>query len=274
MSRLAREADQPYSMNELVTCAIAKQIRDGDLVFVGVGTNGRAFTLAVGIPLTAVRLAQMLHAPSAAVYWGNLLEPDLSRVSSDIKQDTFTRWPASSCPSDTGIKCDMLARQAFDVCFDSAAQIDRFGNLNITAIGDYRKPSVRLVGCLAQPEHLAFVPRPLVVVDLDRRVFVDRVDFITSVGHYQGGRSREEVGLPPGGPELVITDKAIFDFEPETKQMRLALLHPGVTKEEVFDLMSFRPMVPDVVLTTPEPDDEHLRLIRSVIDPNRVLLRV
>lgn len=263
-----------YSTNELVTCAIARQIRDGDLVFVGVGTNGRAFTLAVGIPLAAVRLAQLRHAPAAAVYWGNLLEPDLANVPRDIRQDTFTRWPAAAAPSDTGIKCDMLARQAFDVCFDSAAQIDQFGNLNITAIGDYRKPKVRLVGCLAQPEHLAFVPRPIVVVDLDKRVFVEKVDFITSVGHYKGGRSREEVGLPPGGPQIVVTDKAIFDFEPESKRMRLASLHRGVTNEEVLDNMSFVPVVPQAVATTPEPDDESLRLIRSEIDPNRVLLRV
>lgn len=181
---------------------------------------------------------------------------------------------AAAAPSDTGIKCDMLARQAFDVCFDSAAQIDQFGNLNITAIGDYRKPKVRLVGCLAQPEHLAFVPRPIVVVDLDKRVFVEKVDFITSVGHYKGGRSREEVGLPAGGPQIVVTDKAIFDFEPESKRMRLASLHRGVTKEEVLDNMSFVPVVPQAVATTPEPDDESLRLIRSEIDPNRVLLRV
>ena len=260
--------------NEIVTAAIAREIRDGDLAFVGVGTNGRAFTLAVGIPLTAVRLAQMLHAPSASVYWGNLLEPDLSSMPADLKQDSFTRWQAAACPSDTGVKCDMLARRAFDVCFDSAAQIDRFGNLNITAIGDYRDPKVRLVGCLAQPEHFAFVPRPIVVVDLDRRVFVEAVDFITSVGHLRGGRSREEAGLSPGGPQLVVTDKAIFDFEPGSRQMRLRSLHPGVMAEEVFDLMSFRPVLPEQLPATPLPSMQELDLIRRVIDPNRVLLRV
>ncbi|MCW2242123.1 CoA-transferase subunit beta [Azospirillum canadense] len=264
----------PATTNELVTAVIAREIRDGDLAFVGVGTNGRAFTLAVGIPLTAVRLAQMLHAPSAAVYWGNLLEPDLSSVPADLKQDSFTRWQAAASPSDTGVKCDMLARRAFDVCFDSAAQVDRFGNLNITAIGDYRKPKVRLVGCLAQPEHFAFVPRPIVVVDLDRRVFVEKVDFITSVGHLHGGRSREEAGLQPGGPHLVVTDKAILDFEPESKLMRIRSLHPGVTLEEVLDRLSFRPVVPDSIPTTPLPTERELDLIRRVIDPNRVLLRV
>src|SRR5690606_214675 len=152
-----------FSTNELITAFLSRQIEDGDLCFVGVGTNGRAFTLAVGIPLAAVRLAQLNQAPGAAVYWGNLLEPDLSSIPETFSQDSFTRWRAAACPADTGFKCDMLARGKFNVCFNSAAQIDRYGNMNITAIGDYRKPKVRLVGCLAQPEHAAFVRRPYVV---------------------------------------------------------------------------------------------------------------
>lgn len=262
-----------FTGNELLTSVVARQVRDGDLAFVGVGTNGRAFTLAVGIPLTAVRLAQLMHAPSAAVYWGNLLEPDLGNVPTDIRQDTFTTWPAAACPSDTGIKCDMLARLAFDVCLDSAAQIDRHGNLNITAIGDYRDPKVRLVGCLAQPEHFAFVARPIVVVDLDRRTFVEEVDFITSVGHVSRGQTREELGLPDGGPHRVVTNKAVFDFDAESRQMRVASLHPGVTLEEVLDTMSFKPLVPTSISETALPSAEELRLIRTVIDPHRVLLR-
>jgi glutaconate CoA-transferase subunit B len=262
-----------FTSNELLTSVVARQVRDGDLVFVGVGTNGRAFTLAVGIPLTAVRLAQLLHAPSSAVYWGNLLEPDLGNVPTDIRQDTFTKWPAAASPSDTGVKCDMLARLAFDMCFDSAAQIDRHGNLNITAIGDYRHPKVRLVGCLAQTEHFAFVARPVVVVDLDRRTFVEEVDFITSVGHVSRGRSREELGLPGGGPHRVVTDKAVFDFDPASKQMRIASLHPGVTLEEVLDNMSFAPLRPASIPATELPSGDEVRLIRTVIDPHRVLLR-
>jgi glutaconate CoA-transferase subunit B len=268
------ENKNDLTVNELVTALIAREIRDGDMAFVGVGTNGRAFTLAVGIPLTAVRLAQMTHAPNASVYWGNLLEPDLSSMPADLKQDSFTRWQAAACPSDTGVKCDMLARRGFDVSFDSGAQVDRFGNLNITAIGDYRKPKVRLVGCLAQPEHFAFVPRPIVVVDLDRRVFVEKVDFITSVGHLHGGTSRLDAGLSEGGPHIVVTDKAIFDFAPDTKAMRLRSLHPGVEVDEVLDNMGFRPEIPAALPTTPSPTPRELDLIRQVIDPNRVLLRV
>ncbi|RKP57741.1 CoA-transferase [Pararobbsia silviterrae] len=266
-------ASQAFSTDELAVCAVASKIKDGDLAFVGVGSTGRAFTLAVGIPLAATRLAQLTHAPAASVYWGNLLEPDLSVAPTDIRQDTLTRWRAAASVSDTGLKCDMLTRRAFDVCFDSAAQIDRYGNLNITALGDYRAPSVRLVGCLAQPEHLAFVPYPVVMIDLDRRVFVDQVDFVTSVGHRRNDATRADLGLPPGGPQLVVTDKALFDFDPTSCTMRLRSLHPGVELDDVLTRMSFEPVIADVVEVTPSPTSEQIHLIRDVIDPHRTLLR-
>jgi glutaconate CoA-transferase, subunit B len=263
-----------YSVNELVTVVVASEICDDDLVFVGVGTNGRAFTLAVGIPLVALQLARLRHAPGASVYFGNLLEPDLAEMPTLLRQDSFTRWHAAASPADVGYKCDMLMRRRFDVSFDSGAQIDAFGNLNITAIGDYARPKVRLVGCLAQPEHFAFVPRPIVMMDLSRRAFVEKVDFVTSVGHARDGRSRESWGLAPGGPHLVVTDKAIFDFRSPGRSMRLRSLHPGVTREEVSDLMGFEPIMPDMVPVTPEPRAEDLEVIRTVIDPKRTLLKV
>lgn len=263
-----------YSNNELITAYLARQIQDDDLCFVGVGTNGRAFTLAVGMPLAAARLAQMGHAPGAAVYWGNLLEPDLSVIPEHFTQDAFTQWHAAACPPDTGVKCDMLARRKFDVSFNSAAQLDRYGNMNITAIGDYRKPKVRLVGSLAQPEHFAFVRRPILLMDLDARSFVEKVDFITSAGHLSGGHSRREAGLGEGGPALVVTDKAIFDFAEDTREMRLRSLHPGVTEDEVLAAMSFVPLVPETIPETEAPTAEELARIRNDIDPNRILLKV
>lgn len=118
------------------------------------------------------------------------------------------------------------------------------------------------------------MPRPIAVIDLDRRVFVEAVDFITSVGHLKGGRSREETALAPGGPQLVVTDKALFDFEPDSKAMGLKSLHPGVALAVVLERMAFRPVLPDTVPKTPLPTARELDLIRRVIDPNRVLLRV
>ncbi len=262
-----------HTANELLVSYLSRQIADDDLCFVGVGTNGRAFTLAVGVPLAAVRLAQLRHAPGAAVYWGNILEPDLSVIPETFSQDSFTRWPAAACPADTGMKCDMLSRRKFDVCFNSAAQIDRYGNMNITAIGDYRRPDVRLVGSLAQPEHAAFVRRPYILMDLDRRSFVEKVDFITSVGHLRGGDSRVEAGLQPGGPALVITDKAVFDFTEDGRELRVRSLHPGVRLEEVVRNMSFEPVIPDDLPVTEAPGEEELALIRGQIDPDTILLR-
>lgn len=263
-----------FTNNELITAYLSRQIRDDDLCFVGVGTNGRAFTLAVGMPLAAVRLAQMRQAPGAAVYWGNLLEPDLSVIPEHFTQNAFTRWQAAACPPDTGVKCDMLARRKFDVSFNSAAQLDRYGNMNITAIGDYRNPKVRLVGSLAQPEHFAFVRRPILLMDLDARSFVEKVDFITSAGHLSGGESRRQAGLGEGGPSLVVTDKAVFDFAEDTREMRLKSLHPGVKKDEVLAAMSFMPLIPETIPETEPPTAEELTFIRKDIDPKRILLKV
>ncbi|MBE0529577.1 MAG: hypothetical protein IH626_02035 [Rhodospirillales bacterium] len=261
------------TLNELMASTISRMLYDGELGFVGIGTAGRAFTLAVGIPIVAARLAQMRHAPDFTIYWGNLLSPDLDDIPESPLQDTYTRWPAAAALSDTGQKLDMLMRGDFDVSFESAAQVDQFGNLNITLIGDPKSPRVRLVGCLAQPEHLAFVRRPIIVCDLNRRTFVEKVDFITSVGHGGGTRSRRDWGLPGPGPWAVVTDKAVFDFDEGSGRMRLRSLHPGVTPEEICDLMAFTPIIPAEVGTTPDPDPEDLRLIREKIDCHRMLIR-
>ncbi len=259
--------------NELMVSAVSRVLRDDDIVFVGVGTSGRAFTLAVGIPLVAARLAQLRHAPYLDIYWGNLLSPDLSSVPEKLTQDTITRWPGAYAPADVGTKVDMLVRGEFDVSFESAAQVDRHGNLNITRIGPADHPKVRLVGCLAQPEHLAFVQRPIIVVDLSSRVFVEAVDHVTSFGFGDGVRTRASLGYAGGGPSLVVTDKCVFDFT-EDGEMRLVALYPGVGIDEVFASMSFRPAIDGELASFPAPSDEDLALIRDRIDPTGSLLRV
>ncbi|WP_395455626.1 CoA-transferase [Azospirillum melinis] len=263
-----------HTVNELMAAVIAREIADDDLVFTGVGTAGRPFTLAVGLPVVATRLAQAAHAPGASLYWGNLLSPDLDRMPDSWLQDSFTRWPCASQLTETSQKIDMLARCRFDVSFESAAQVDRFGNLNITRINhpDGRLKT-RLIGCLAQPEHLAFVRKPIIVVDLSPRVFVEAVDYVTSFGHQRHGVTRERYRLPGPGPQLVVTDKAVFDFQGDGAAMRLCTLHPGVTVDEVVGLMGFRPEVSATLTETQPPTAEQVRLIRSHIDPGLSLLR-
>jgi glutaconate CoA-transferase subunit B len=258
--------------NELMAYAVSRELADDDLVFVGVGTAGRAFTLAVGVPLVASRLAQLKHAPGLDVYWGNLLNPDLSAVPATLSQDSITRWRGAYAPADIGYKVDMLVRGEFDVSFESAAQIDRNGNLNITRIGQEAAPDVRLVGCLAQPEHLAFVARPIIVVDLSKRAFVESVDFVTSFGFGAGGSGRRLLGYTTPGPARVVTDRCVFDFT-EEGAMRLRTLHRRQTLEDVLSRMSFTPEIASDLGETPSPSDEDLLCIRNIIDPSRLLLR-
>lgn len=262
-----------YTLNELMVITLANEFRDDELGFVGIGTAGRAFTLAVGIPIIAARLAQCTHAPNFAIYWGNHLSPDLSKLPVFLTQDAITRWMAASCPPTTADKLDMLTKGRFDLSFNSAPQIDRYGNMNITAIGDYRHPKVRLAGCLAQTEHLAFVRRPIIIADLNSRTFMEKVDFITSVGYLNGGTSRTDAGLNEGGPWKVITNKAVFDFDNETRSMRLTQLYPGVTVDEVLSEMSFRPLISNRLETIEPPTAEQISLIRTSIDPSGVFLR-
>jgi glutaconate CoA-transferase subunit B len=259
--------------NEHMVAAISAALKDDDLVFVGVGTSGRAFTLAVGIPLVAARLAQLRHAPNLDIYWGNLLSPDLSAVPEVLTQDAITRWPGAYAPADIGSKVDMLVRGDFDVSFESAAQVDRRGNLNITRIGPADHPKVRLVGCLAQPEHLAFVRRPIIVADLSPRVFVETVDHVTSFGFGGADCARSSLGYDGGGPALVVTDQCVFDFTPEG-EMRLMSLYPGVTVNSVLKRMSFEPVIPPEPVESPEPSPEDLATIREHIDATGTLLRV
>lgn len=262
-----------YTMNELMAVAASKELRDEELGFIGVGTDGRAYTMAVGIPMIAARLAQMSHAPNFTIFWNNLLSPKLDEIPPYLTQDYLTKWPCAFQPVTCEDKNEMLANGRFDVSFDSASQIDQFGNMNITAIGDYKKPKVRLVGCLAQPDHFAFVKRPIILTDLKKRTFVEKVDFITSVGYLDGGDSRVKAGLKPYGPWKVITDKCILNFENEEKKMQLESIHPGITLEEVLDNMGFTPVIPEVIKTTEEPTKEQVKVIREIIDPNHSLLR-
>jgi len=263
-----------YTTNELMASAIAREIVDGDLVFVGVGTAGRPFTLAVGLPVVATRLAQSSHAPNASLYWGNLLSPDLDQIPDDWLQESFTRWPCGAQLQETSQKIDMLARGRFDVSFESAAQVDKYGNLNITRInGPDGHIKVRLIGCLAQPEHLAFVRKPIIVVDMHRRLFVENVDYVTSFGHRRGEVKREHYGLSGPGPQICVTDKAIFDFKGEGSAMRLRSLHPGVSLDEVTGLMGFAPAVAPDLTQTPAPTALEVQRIRTTIDRTKALLR-
>ena len=154
-----------------------------------------------------------------------------------------------------------------DVALLGGAQIDRYGNLNTTVIGDYAKPKVRLPGSGGACEIATSARRTFMIMRLKRRAFVERLDFITSPGHLDGGDSRARLGLPGGGPALVITDLALLDFDNPEREMQLVATHPGVSVDQVLAEVGWPLRIAPTVSVTPTPSDEELRMVRVELDP-------
>jgi glutaconate CoA-transferase subunit B len=265
-------SDPEYHLEELLAVEVSKYLRDEEVVFIGIGTGGRAFIMAVGIPLVACRMAQLSHAPNLVPMLGPLIDPDLDTLPSSLRDDyELVHWHAKAqIPEQEAL--DVFKRGKMDVGFISGAQIDRHGNLNITCIGDYSSPKVRLVGCLAQTDHAAFARRTLITMEHSSKSFIERVDFISGAGHLDGPGTREKAGLRGNGPEKVFTDLAVLGFDEKHKRMRLEKIHPGISIEQVVQSTGFDLIIPDNVPQTEVPSKEQIKLIRNRIDPDGMLL--
>lgn len=262
---------QKYKLEELLTCIVARELKANEIGFIGIGTGGQAFILAVGIPAVASRLAQLTHAPGFIPIFGPLIGPDYDRVPTSQYEYDLINWESiSQIPVQDS--WDIFKSGRMDVGFISGAQVDMYGNTNIVCIGDHKKPKVRLVGPLAQPDHATGAKRTIIIMKHERRNFVKKVDFITGVGHLDGGTSRNDLNLRGGGPSKVITNLAVMDFEENSKRMRLVSLHPGVDIKEVVDNTGFELIIPDSVPETVPPTEDELTLIRKVIDPKGLWL--
>ena len=159
-----------------------------------------------------------------------------------------------------------------DVGFLSGSQVDKFGNINTTAIGEYSSPKSRLPGSGGANSIGSLARKVLIIALHDRRRLVDRVDFITTPGYIDGPGAREKWGLSPGtGPSAIITNKAVLRFDSETREAYLVSHHPGNTVEEIVENTGWELRVPDDVKETMPPTAEELRVIREVIDPTRMI---
>jgi glutaconate CoA-transferase subunit B len=166
-----------------------------------------------------------------------------------------------------------LQRGHIDVGFLGAAQIDRFGNLNTTVVGsDYHHPKVRLPGSGGAAEIAWLAKKSVILLPQKRNKFPEKLDFRTSVGHLEGGRSREELGAPGKGPERVITNLGVYGFDAESREMVLEALHPGVTLEEVRREVGWPLRVSEPLAKTPLPGASVLRLLREELDPKGIYL--
>jgi glutaconate CoA-transferase subunit B len=247
---------------ELMICSAARLLEDGAMVAVGTGA-----------PCAAAMLAQKTFAPNLTLLFeAGGVGPQLPRMPISVGDSrTFYQGLMATSMSDIMETCQ---RGMVEYTFLGGAQIDMYGNLNSTLIGDdYHQPKVRLPGSGGANDLGAFCWRTMVLTQHDPRRFVERVDFITTPGYLDGPAARERAGLPPGtGPYKVVTDLAILGFDETTKRMQLESLHEGVTLEEVQNRTGFELLIKDPLGTTLPPNSTELTVLRNEVDPHRYII--
>jgi glutaconate CoA-transferase, subunit B len=263
--------DEPASVAEVMAVALSRLLGAREHGFVGLGTGDRAFVYAVGIPTVAARLA-VERGADISLQYGTLFDPSVEGLPPTLGDPDLLRWEcAARAPVERCL--DVFRRGLMTCSFISGAQIDQHGNLNSVRIGRGPRPAVRLTGPIAQADHAVFAGRTFVILPHERRVFVERVDFISAPGYGDGPGWRQRLGLPGGGPANVITDKAVLGFDPETRRMTLESVHPGSSVADIVASTGFELLVGPDVGETPPPSPLELAAIRRRIDPAGKLLR-
>ncbi len=251
-----------YTPSEMMIVTAARALAGVRTVFVG-----------VGLPNSACNLARRTVAPELElIYESGVYGAQPARLPLSIGDPTLISGATSVC-SMADLFGLYLQGGRVEVAFLGGAQIDRFGNLNTTVIGDWARPKVRLPGSGGACEIAINAQRIFIIMRLKRRAFVEQLHFLTSPGHLGGSGERAALGLPGSGPQLVVTDRCIFRFDEEmadaagANEMVLESLHPGVELAEVREEVGWELKVaPDLSETEP-PTEEELRLLREELDP-------
>ncbi len=246
-----------YNGNELLICLSARVMEDRSSAFIG-----------TGVPMLAAALAKRLYAPDlVSVFEFGGIGSSLDYLPRGVGESkTFYRALVA-----TGI-CDVMetaARGFVTYGFLGGAQIDMYGNLNSTVIGDYEQPKVRLPGSGGGNDVGSFCWRTIAIMRHEAHRFIPELDFLTTPGYLTGPGAREAAGLyPDTGPYRVITDLATLGYEEESKRMMLLALNPGVTVDQVVENTGFELVIPAEVGANAEPTDEELKALREEIDPD------
>ena len=251
--------DTHFTANELMVCEAARQLRDGDVVFVG-----------IGLPNLACNLARRRHAPKLVlIYESGEVGAEPKRLPISIGDPALVTNSLSVC-SMFDVFTYYLQGGLIDVGFLQGAQIDRFGNLNTTVVGDYAQPKVRLPGSGGACEIAIHAKRVFVIAPQSKRSFPERVDFVTSPGFVNGGEARKRLGMPGAGPATVITNLGCYGFA--DGEMVLTSLHPGCTLEQVRENIGWEVPVARELKLTNSPTAEELRIIREELDPSHLYI--
>jgi glutaconate CoA-transferase subunit B len=242
-----------YSSEELMTIAAARLLSDSDVCFVG-----------IGLPSAACNLARLTHAPNITLIYESgtiATRPDVLPLSIGDGQLFETALTTVSVPE---IFRYWLQGSRIDVGFLGGAQIDRFANLNTTVIGRYNRPVVRLPGSGGAPEIAAHCKRVFIVMPQTPRSFVEKIDFVTTLGHGSGPGHRRRLGLQTEGPTKVITDCCVMEPDAESRELVVSSLHPGVTRQQIRDQTGWEIRMPERLPETPAPSARELQVLREM----------
>ena len=242
-----------FTAAEMMAVAAARLLPDGAVCFVG-----------IGLPGTAANLARITHAPALVLIYESgpigakpgVLPLSIGDGELSLTADTVVPTPE--------IFRYWLQGGRIDIGFLGAAQIDRFANINTTVIGDYRRPKVRLPGAGGAPEIAAMAGRTLITLRHARRAFVERLDFVTTVGFLDGGDARRRLGLPGAGPTHVVTDLCILEPDPDTKELVVTSIHPGVSRERIREATGWPVRFAASPAVTAPPTVEELEALRDL----------
>jgi len=246
--------------DELMAVAASREIRDGEVAFIG-----------TGLPMVAGYLAKATHAPSVIlVFESGIIDPKPVDLATGVGD--YRLLHGATQVAGTWYALSLLQQGKIDIGFLGTAEIDPYGNLNSTAIGGYPKPKVRLPGSGGANDMASMAKRIVIICRHDKRRFVEKVQYITTPGYLDGPGVRERTGLPGGGPVRVITDRAILGFDPKTKRMRLEAIYPGGSVDDVIANTGFELAMAERIEQVAAPTAEQLHLLRDVIDPTGIYI--
>ena len=249
-----------YNPKELMVVNASRLLRDHDVVFVG-----------VGIPNLACNLAIRTHAPNLQmIYEAGVIGAQPSRLPLSIGDPSLVTGSLSVC-SMYDVFTLYLQRGNVDVGFLGGAQIDRFGNINATVIGDYENPKVRLPGSGGSMEIAAWANRCYIITPHQKRRFPEKVDFHTSIGFLSGGNARQKTGVRGGGPQAVVTNLGILQPDSDG-ELVLTAQHPGVTFEQVQEQTGWTLKQVENCSVTQPPRADELHILREELDPQGIYI--
>lgn len=251
-----------YTLKEMMTIMAAREIHNGDIVFCG-----------TGLPIMTAMAAKCINAPESIIFFETgAIDPKLEEIPMAVADPRVMYGAASNSgllEAFATMQNRKTGRRVIGIL--GAAQVDRYGNLNSTCIGEYAQPQIRFPGSGGACDVASFVPRFLVFMYHEKRKFPVKLDYLTSPGYLDGPGAREREGLLPGGPTAVVTNLGVMHFDDDSKEMYLACYYPGVTPREILANMEFPVDVSRAAEAMP-PTEVELTILRDRVDPHKLVL--